>query len=81
MGSAGTVDAAAAKVATAGGACAGRVEAVAVGDATLPSPPLSSQRTMAAAATDAAGSGGIRAGRVLLLSSVATGTPLLSCSS
>ena len=68
MNSAGAVDVATTEVGTAGGACAGRVEAVAVGDATLPSPPLSSQRTTAAAATDAAGSGGIGAGRVGVVS-------------
>ena len=61
MGSAGTVDATAAKAAMAGCACAGRVDAVTVGGATLPSQPSSLQRAAAAAAADAARSVGIGA--------------------
>ena len=63
MGSAGAVDAAAAKGAKAGGACAGRVDAITAGDATLPSQPSLSQLTAAAAAVDAARSVGIGAWR------------------
>ena len=78
---AGAVDAAAANAATAGGACAGRVDAVAAGDATLPSQPSSSQRTAAAAAADVARSVGIGAWAESVFS---VGTPLsapvrLSC--